>query len=81
MQATVEWFKIYKIPDGKPLNEFAFEGKPKVIPAKCATTLVQWCAMLWIRIRIQDLSGSGSTQPGKYRIINKLEAKGVRLNT
>ncbi len=30
MQATVEWFKIYKMPDGKPPNEFAFEGKPKV---------------------------------------------------
>lgn len=29
LKATVEWFKIYKIPDGKPLNEFAFEGKPK----------------------------------------------------
>jgi nucleosome-remodeling factor subunit len=27
--ATVEWFKIYKIPDGKPANEFAFDGRPK----------------------------------------------------
>merc|ERR1711963_185976 len=27
--ATVEWFKIYKMPDGKPPNEFAFEAKPK----------------------------------------------------
>jgi hypothetical protein len=26
----VEWFKIYKMPDGKPPNEFAFDGKPKV---------------------------------------------------
>jgi hypothetical protein len=29
-KATVEWFKIYKMPDGKPPNEFAFDGKPKV---------------------------------------------------
>lgn len=29
LKATVEWFKIYKMPDGKPPNEFAFEGKPK----------------------------------------------------
>merc|ERR1711983_403475 len=29
LAATVEWFKIYKMPDGKPPNEFAFEAKPK----------------------------------------------------
>ena len=29
LAATVEWFKIYKMPDGKPANEFAFEGRPK----------------------------------------------------
>ena len=29
LAATVEWFKIYKMPDGKPANEFAFDAKPK----------------------------------------------------
>ncbi len=29
LAATVEWFKIYKMPDGKPPNEFAFNAKPK----------------------------------------------------
>ncbi len=29
LAATVEWFKVYKIPDGKPANTFAFDGKPK----------------------------------------------------
>ena len=29
MQATVNWFRIYKIPTGKPPNVFAFEGQPK----------------------------------------------------
>lgn len=29
LKATVEWFKIYKIPDGKPENKFAFNGEPK----------------------------------------------------
>ena len=28
-QATVEWFKIYKMPDGKPENKFAFDGEFK----------------------------------------------------
>lgn len=29
MKATIEWFKIYKIPDGKPENQFAFNGETK----------------------------------------------------
>jgi len=29
MKATLEWFKIYKIPDGKPENQFAFSGEAK----------------------------------------------------
>merc|ERR1711939_283410 len=27
LRATNEWFRIYKIPDGKPENQFAFSGK------------------------------------------------------
>jgi len=29
IRATHEWFKIYKIPDGKPPNQFAFNGEAK----------------------------------------------------
>ncbi|EGD77010.1 inorganic pyrophosphatase [Salpingoeca rosetta] len=29
LSATVEWFRIYKIPAGKPENRFAFEGQAK----------------------------------------------------
>ncbi|KAL0096179.1 inorganic diphosphatase [Phycomyces blakesleeanus] len=29
VKATREWFKIYKMPDGKPANEFAFGGECK----------------------------------------------------
>ena len=25
----MEWFKIYKVPAGKPKNEFAFKGQPQ----------------------------------------------------
>lgn len=33
IRATHHWFKIYKMPDGKPANHFAFDGqcKDKVI--------------------------------------------------
>lgn len=27
LDATREWFKVYKVADGKPLNEFAFDGE------------------------------------------------------
>ncbi|KAI3652554.1 hypothetical protein MP228_001979 [Amoeboaphelidium protococcarum] len=29
LKATTEWFRIYKIPDGKPANVFAFNGDAK----------------------------------------------------
>ncbi|KAG1681902.1 Inorganic pyrophosphatase [Nymphon striatum] len=29
LKASHEWFKIYKMPDGKPPNKFAFDGEPK----------------------------------------------------
>ncbi|KAJ1721940.1 inorganic diphosphatase activity protein [Coemansia erecta] len=29
VDATVDWFTKYKVPDGKPLNAWAFGGKPK----------------------------------------------------
>jgi nucleosome-remodeling factor subunit len=29
LKATVEWFKLYKVPDGKPENQFAFNGEAK----------------------------------------------------
>ncbi|KAJ0178573.1 hypothetical protein K1T71_005348 [Dendrolimus kikuchii] len=29
LRATVEWFRLYKVPDGKPPNQFAFDGEAK----------------------------------------------------
>jgi len=29
LKATHEWFSVYKINDGKPLNTFGFDGKPQ----------------------------------------------------
>lgn len=27
LEATVEWFRKYKVPDGKPENQFGFKGQ------------------------------------------------------
>lgn len=45
LQATYTWFRIYKIPDGKPENQFAFEGKPK--NKAYATKLVEETHASW----------------------------------
>lgn len=29
LKATVEWFRLYKVPDGKPVNQFAFDAEAK----------------------------------------------------
>ena len=29
LNATIGWFRKYKIPEGKPENKFAFDGEPK----------------------------------------------------
>lgn len=29
LAGTREWFRIYKVPDGKPRNKFAFNDEPK----------------------------------------------------
>lgn len=39
LKATIEWFKIYKIPDGKAENQFAFNGEAK--PAAFALNVVE----------------------------------------
>lgn len=35
LEATVDWFRKYKVPDGKPENQFGFNGqfKDKVLSA------------------------------------------------
>jgi inorganic pyrophosphatase len=56
LRATNEWFRIYKIPDGKPENQFAFTGECK--NRKYATDIVRECAEAWERLI------SGKVNPG-----------------
>ncbi|KAJ2374944.1 Inorganic pyrophosphatase, partial [Coemansia sp. RSA 2611] len=45
IHATNEWFRIYKIPDGKPENQFAFGGEAK--NRAYATEVVKETAEAW----------------------------------
>lgn len=57
IDSTVDWFRIYKVPAGKPLNKFAFEGKPQ--SKEFATRIVQETNEQWQKlIKKQGYTGS-----------------------
>ncbi|KZF25977.1 pyrophosphatase-domain-containing protein [Xylona heveae TC161] len=62
LRATNEWFRIYKIPDGKPENQFAFSGECK--NKKYAMDIVRECAEAWERLI------AGKTSPGDNSLLN-----------
>ncbi|KAL5086762.1 Inorganic pyrophosphatase [Trichoderma cf. simile WF8] len=45
LQATREWFRIYKVPDGKPANKFSFNGECK--NKAYAKRVIEKCADAW----------------------------------
>lgn len=45
LKASIEWFKIYKMPDGKPENKFAFNGEAK--NAEFAMKVVEETHSFW----------------------------------
>ncbi|KAJ5884902.1 inorganic diphosphatase [Penicillium taxi] len=62
LRATNEWFRIYKIPDGKPENQFAFSGECK--NKKYALDVIHECADAW------DKLISGKSAPGEISLAN-----------
>ena len=48
LRATNEWFRIYKIPDGKPENVFAFSGEAK--NKAYAMEVIHECEEAWRRL-------------------------------
>jgi len=57
-----EWFRIYKIPDGKPENQFAFSGECK--NKKYAMDVIRECAESWEKLV------TGKTQRGTASLAN-----------
>lgn len=62
LRATNEWFRIYKIPDGKPENQFAFSGECK--NKKYAMDVVRECAEAWEKLI------TGKTPKGDISLAN-----------
>jgi len=57
LKATVEWFKIYKMPDGKPANEFAFNAEPK--NKEFAENIIAGCNESWKKLMSRETDGKG----------------------
>lgn len=57
LKATVEWFKIYKIPDGKPENQFAFNGEAK--NRDFALNIVEEVHNFWKSLVRNETDGGG----------------------
>eukprot|EP00124_Ichthyophonus_hoferi_P003481 Ihof_evm6s303 gene=Ihof_evmTU6s303 len=51
MEASMQWFKVYKFADGKPLNDFAFEGKFQ--NKAFATALIEDTHKAWKKLMIE----------------------------
>ncbi|BDD63590.1 Inorganic pyrophosphatase [Monascus purpureus] len=62
LRATNEWFRIYKIPDGKPENQFAFSGECK--NKKYALDVIRECADAWEKLI------TGKTPRGEVSVAN-----------
>ncbi|CAL5866170.1 uncharacterized protein PFLUO_LOCUS377 [Penicillium psychrofluorescens] len=67
LRATNEWFRIYKIPDGKPENQFAFSGECK--NRKYAMDVIHECSEAWDKLitgkaQAGDISLANSTVEG-----------------
>ncbi|ORX38039.1 inorganic pyrophosphatase [Kockovaella imperatae] len=69
IRATNEWFRIYKIPDGKPENVFAFSGEAK--SKKYAVEIILECHEAWKKLI------TGETNPGGISLHNT-QVKGSR---
>ncbi|CAG7721219.1 unnamed protein product [Allacma fusca] len=56
LRATVEWFRIYKIPDGKPENQFAFNGEAK--NAEFALKVVEETNRYWQALTTKQITNT-----------------------
>ncbi|KAK6536327.1 Inorganic pyrophosphatase [Arthrobotrys megalospora] len=73
LRATNEWFRIYKIPDGKPENQFAFSGECK--NKKYANDIIRETHEAWEKLI------TGQTDPGGISTTNLTNGNSPALTT
>lgn len=80
LKATVEWFKIYKIPDGKPENQFAFNGEAK--NAAFAKGIIEevhhfWCGLVKEQNEVNGISRTNVSNESSPYLISSDQADEV----
>lgn len=83
LKATNEWFRIYKIPDGKPENRFAFNGEAKnreFAERIVGETHEHWKALVQ-RNDTSPINSSSTTLAGNVHQIGQDEARSIVVST
>ncbi|KAB0382622.1 hypothetical protein FD755_004539, partial [Muntiacus reevesi] len=62
LEATVDWFRRYKVPDGKPENEFAFNAEFK--DKNFAIDIIESTHDYWRALVTKKTDGKGISCPG-----------------
>eukprot|EP00043_Microstomoeca_roanoka_P020776 m.253985 g.253985 ORF g.253985 m.253985 type:complete len:287 (+) comp17573_c0_seq1:87-947(+) len=78
LSATVEWFRIYKIPAGKPENKFAFDGEAK--DKSFALSIINETRSQWAKLNAGEvthpkISGKGTVVGAE--LISQEEARSI----
>jgi len=79
LKDTRKWFRIYKVPDGKPLNTFAFDGKfqdKKYAEDVIAETHHYWLDLIQNKAK-NDLDRTTTTVENSPTYINQKEAQAI----
>ncbi|OLY82600.1 Inorganic pyrophosphatase [Smittium mucronatum] len=57
LKASVEWFKFYKVPDGKPENQFGFGGQAK--DKKFTNEIIEETHAFWKKLIASESNSQG----------------------
>lgn len=58
LDMTRQWFKMYKVPDGKPENFFAYEGQYK--PRDFALKIIEETNHAWMQLMAGKVPNKGA---------------------
>ncbi|XP_017338327.1 inorganic pyrophosphatase 2, mitochondrial [Ictalurus punctatus] len=80
LEATVDWFRMYKIPDGKPENQFAFNGEFKNRDFAIKTikdTHEYWKALILSKTKAKELNCLNTCVTDSPYVCSGVDAKAI----
>ncbi|KAK3529275.1 hypothetical protein QTP70_024831, partial [Hemibagrus guttatus] len=80
LEATVDWFRMYKVPDGKPENQFAFNSEFKNRDFAIKTikdTHEHWKALILSKTKAKDLNCLNTCVTDSPYVCSGVDAKAI----